>query len=647
MADQLGTRKHLNRWSLVGAALFAVLYGFYLRSEVDPRLLYHGAGELSNFPVFYRGWTFFHRFMLYPGGLVAYAAAFLSQCLYHSWLGSLVLTGHAVGTGLVLRSICARLRVPCKDLWAFLPAVGFLVTYNRYTYHFGTSLAFSVVLVFLWLYLLGVRTRGREVWFWVMSPVVYWTVAGGYVLFALVCVLHAVLYRSRWRLGLLYGCFAAVLIYAVGVVLMGDRALDAYTDQLPISWKILIYPDRRAMVEVLWVMYLLLPMLILVFGVRRRIPSLAHSGRVHGDGARGSHFERVSPTTRRNRRKRATTTTGPGIRGIVSRGVAALVAEWVLLIGLAAADVALSFDAERKAVFQVDYHACRRQWDRVLSIAERYPRNPLIVHTATRALYHCGRLETDMFQYAQHPSLLMLGSEEFAFDHWRRFDLYLDLGHVNHAECALVDALESVGEHPLILQRLALVNMAQGDIPTARVYLGALSRTLFEGDWARRCLKRLKIDPNLAADEEIQRLQSLTPTDDRAGIHFAFPTTLASLLDRNPGNRMAFAYSMAVDLLLKQPGRIVQNIDRLQALDYSRIPPLYEQAILTYMLAERKNVDLHGYQFTKASVDRANRFVTAVNRYSSDLKLAHRELAGDYGDTYLYYHAFGESGRQK
>jgi hypothetical protein len=91
----------------------------------------------------------------------------------------------------------------------------------------------------------------------------------------------------------------------------------------------------------------------------------------------------------------------------------------------------------------------------------------------------------------------------------------------------------------------------------------------------------------------------------------------------------------------------VQNIERLRDLDYPRIPPLYEQAILTYMLAERKNVDLHGYQFTKVSVDQVNRFVTAVRGYSPNMELAYRELADDYGDTYLYYHAFGESGRQR
>ena len=634
MADELDTKAHPDRWGPVGAVLFAVLYGFYLWRVVEPRLLYHGAGELSNFPVFYKGWTFFRPFLLYPGGLVEYAAAFLSQCLYHSWLGALILTGHAVGTGLVLRSICARLRVPCKDLWAFLPVVGFLVTYNRYTYHFGTSLAFSVVLVFLWLYLLAVKAKGREAWFWVMSPVVYWTVAAGYVLFALICVLHAALYRSRWRLGLLYGCYAAVLVYVIGVVLVSDRALDAYTDHLPISWKVLAYPERRSMVEAIWAVYLLLPILTLVFGVRQRIGGSAPAGR-----AQGPRRERVPHRKRTGLRERLTS--------VASRGATAVVAQWALLVGLAAASAILSFHAERKAVFEVDYCGCRRHWDRVLSIADRYPRNHFIVHTATRALYHCGRLETDMFRYAQHPSLPMLGSKEFVYDHWRRFDLYLDLGHVNHAECALVEALESVGERPLILQRLALVNMAQGDIPTARVYLGALSRTVFEGDWARHYLGQLEVDPNLATDEEVQRLRAWTPTEDKAGIQFSFPVTLASLLERDPGNRMAFEYEMAVDLLLKRPGRIVQNIKRLRDLDYPRIPPLYEQAILTYMLAERKNVDLRGYQFTKVSVDQINRFVTAVSRYSPNLELACRELAGDYGDTYLYYHAFGESGRQR
>ncbi len=65
--------------------LFFILFYLYIWLEVDTRLIYHGAGAISDFPVFFRGWTFFHRFTSYPGGTTEYLCALLSQFLYIGW----------------------------------------------------------------------------------------------------------------------------------------------------------------------------------------------------------------------------------------------------------------------------------------------------------------------------------------------------------------------------------------------------------------------------------------------------------------------------------------------------------------------------------------------------------------------------------
>ena len=78
------------RWGLVRSLLFFIGFYLYLWLDVDLRLIYHGAGEIINFPSFFTGWAFFKEFLSRPGGLVEYAGAFLSQLFYIGWAGALI-----------------------------------------------------------------------------------------------------------------------------------------------------------------------------------------------------------------------------------------------------------------------------------------------------------------------------------------------------------------------------------------------------------------------------------------------------------------------------------------------------------------------------------------------------------------------------
>ncbi|MHC4337109.1 MAG: DUF6057 family protein [Planctomycetota bacterium] len=133
--------------------VFFVLFYLYLWLVVDLRLIYHGGGMITNFPVFYRGWTFFRPFLSYPGGPVEYVCAFLSQLLYIGWAGAIVVTAQAwlicLCTGYILKAIGALgLR-----LLRFVPPVLILITYTQYTYHFVTTTALLTSLLFVCLYI--------------------------------------------------------------------------------------------------------------------------------------------------------------------------------------------------------------------------------------------------------------------------------------------------------------------------------------------------------------------------------------------------------------------------------------------------------------------------------------------------------------
>ena len=81
-----------NRAGPIRDLAFFVLFYLYLWLSVDTCLIYHSNKTIINFPIFFRGWAFFKEFTSYPGGLVEYLCAFLSQFLYYSWAGALVIT---------------------------------------------------------------------------------------------------------------------------------------------------------------------------------------------------------------------------------------------------------------------------------------------------------------------------------------------------------------------------------------------------------------------------------------------------------------------------------------------------------------------------------------------------------------------------
>jgi hypothetical protein len=89
-------------------------------------------------------------------------------------------------------------------------------------------------------------------------------------------------------------------------------------------------------------------------------------------------------------------------------------------------------------------------------------------------------------------------------------------------------------------------------------------------------------------------------------------------------------------------------LDRLNDFDYVGIPRVYEEAILSYSYMTKTKVELHGREISRQSHERFENFVKVfIGRYRTDTKAAFKELARDYGDSYLFYSVYGRSGMKK
>jgi hypothetical protein len=81
-----------------------------------------------------------------------------------------------------------------------------------------------------------------------LSVVSYVASAGAFLPFALLCAIYELLYRRRYGIGLACLLVAAVLPYAVGVLVFHVSLVNAYTDMLPLSWQLRDWVARRRMI---------------------------------------------------------------------------------------------------------------------------------------------------------------------------------------------------------------------------------------------------------------------------------------------------------------------------------------------------------------------------------------------------------------
>ncbi len=597
--------------------IFFVFLYLYIWLVVDLRLIYHGGEVIMNFPAFYRGWTFFRGFISWPGGIIAYLSALLSQFFCVGWAGALVATVQAwlicVCSDYFLKAVAAqRLR------WSrFVPAVLVLITYAGYTYHFAAVTALLAALVFVCLYLRTTpeSNRLRLVIFVLLSVILYYIAGGAYLVFAVLCAIYeALISRRRW-LGLSYLLLAAAGSYLVGVFIFGVSTVDAFTELLPVSPKVTSYEGRKGMLEVIYVLYLFIPVTALLLGLWQ----ITRKKRAKAKASLKSHW-----WLRR----------APAVRWSIGTGV---------LFGFAGVCVFFSHNNRLKNLLEADYYAYKRMWPEVLETYHPPVTDFFVIHAVNRALYHTGQLSSQMFGYPQHPKVLLLTGAEHTGVYWKKADTYIDLGHINQAEIVLIEAQERLGRRPMILERLALINMVKGKTGAARVYLTALARTLFGNDWASEYLARLESDPSLSKDKNIQRLRSLMLDTDYDKTSYDYvEEMLTDLLEQNRQNRMAFEYLMASYLLARQLEKFAKNLERLDDFGYSQIPRHYEEAIVIYEARARRKVDLKGRKVSSETMQRAIAFDNLFARLRGGSKRQLMRAVGrDFGDTYFFYYTFG------
>lgn len=581
------------------AAAFLGLCYLYVWLRIQPHLIFH-----VQEPVFFRGGTFLHDFLQIPGGASAYAAAFAGQSYTIGWLGALLLTLVAGAIGWCVRDYVRTVTGRQLDLAMYVPVVLLLVLHNRYHYDLAFDLSLlAVVAAAATTVRLTQKPWGRCLVVLAAAPILYWTVGGAWLLFALLGAIGTAVAG---------GTLAALACLATGAVVPWLATLtvypgtlsDAYLHLLPISGPYLLGEPR--LIAVATLLYLFTPLLTLAVVWLPSPRELAGMARV-------------------------------------GLGVGLAVLGGLLVYG--------TFDANHRTMLEIDHQARARNWDGVLDgVGDLHAYDVLTVYNIQRALCYSGRLSTELFAFPHlHSRSIFVPSPEAPSRFLTLADNLLELGYVNKAEHMLQEALEIHGDRPTILRRLVTVNVLKDRPGAARVYLGLLARSPLDRAWAQQYLADLAVDPQRQDESELARLRGMMVQVDYPGF-FSTEDILRQLLERNPANMLAFDLLMGHYLQTARPDKIVQNLKRLdqfpEAFPGGQMPRLFEEAVMMWATQVRSQtgtmptLPLHGRELSTATQTRYAEFSQVLAAHRGNVEGARQALGERHGDTFWYYYLY-------
>jgi hypothetical protein len=607
---------------------------------VDVGLLYHGIGGVADFPVFSWGLDFFRASVRYPGDLARYIAALLAQTLHASWLGAGVLTLQAWFICQATAAACRAMRRPELTPASFVPAILLVALYGRYA-HFAAGITMLAVgLGAAWLY--G-RLHITRIWLKLVllaiAAVVLYS-AAGVALFVFALMVSVVTARGKgsWSIALSAWLHCALVPLIVGCFLFGLNAYETFEVTQPVAFERHGFSDART-----WLLLSVYTAPLLLAGIlaahswmsrRKHAPNPLAEASEKPLAATPSPGKTKPPQARRPH---------PSVRAVLSIW-ASPGQRWALetaaLVMLMLGALYWSHDRRFKSVLAVERCVERGRWSEVPVAALANPNNVYVTAARVQADYHLGRL-TQEFPQVLKPTDLLL-AEQARRANWNQAMLYFDLGYVNLALHHLAEAQEFCGPRPAILRRLAVVNLALTNLPTARIYLNALTRVPFHASWARDYLARLDTDPALSGDEEVNRLRRFTLRQNSIRLVWKSDEVLEQLLEANPTNRMALEYLATYHLLSKNLNGFVRTLKRWNGLSTNAVPAVWEEALLLAATQPGAPPDLRERTFAPHTRQRLQATLAALQQSGSDATAAAQRLLALHGRSYFYHYFLHE-----
>ena len=580
--------------------VYFIAFFFYVWLIINPVLYYQ-----TQQPVFFFDSNFFNEFLSYPGGVIEYISAFLSQFYYYSFYGAIVVTIIAWLISLLTKDIIKSVsNIKKVQFIHLIPSTLLLIMHNNYNHQLYISIGLLVSLSFysLFVHYAPNKSYWRVIYYLIFSIIGYYISGSAFLLTTLLCAIYEILFKKKYYLGVAYIIISAVMPYIATQYFFIYTLKDAYLHSI-------VFDSTYKLSSVPYILYTFFPfIMVATFRFIKLVPDKLKNGIIK------LPMMKLLP-------------------GYIIQVVIVFGASYFLLNA--------SFNEDRKNFLTVDYYARHNDWNKVLNtVTPQMMNDKLIAFHLNRALYHTGKLSDLMFTYpqpAEVEGLFLTEGIGFVYP-LQRSDLFFELGHLNEAQHWVCESLAHKGDTPWNLQRLALIAILKGDDQVANKCLNLLDKTLLFRNWAEKYRNYVRDKSLITHDEYLQKIKLSMPKTDFITNSDIPDFDLKSLLTENKTNKMAYEYMMAYYLLARKLNKFINNIEELNDFDYQRVPYHYEEAILAYMIVKgHETIMLPKFHPNPKIMTNFRNLLNVLKSYRGDKDAAYNTVLTKFGNTYWPY----------
>lgn len=585
-------------------ALFFVAWVLYYFFACRYQLLFMEQQELFLFTG-----NYFHDYLSRPGGLAAYAGAFLLQFFYHPLAGAFIMA--LLGLSLFALLFCLVKRMFPRDLAYFvalLPAILLFILQHDHSLSLAMALSLVLSLLGLWA---GFSIRNASLIIPFRGLILLFLLfAGGVSVWIplLLFLFDALLSGGRFRF---VGPLVWIFVLSALVLILQNTLYRTYSfDDLllaNISFRLGL-PFYGLLLSLLWFWCL----------ATATVSLFVHSRSV-----------RI-----------------PEGRYLWARSV--LFAHVVGLLAWGGVRQAENKNAEQ--ILHIDHAVMMQDWSEALEVCRAYPEpNNVVWQYANLSLFMQGRLLDDFLEFSStdfDPLFLPFSANNLIPLFGQ--EVYYQMGLMNESVRWAFEAsvANPQGTQSRLLRRLAQGNLILGKYEVAGKYLSVLEHSLYYKRWASQ-MKQSLSDTLSNQFMWVKTKRNLLPSHDffSGGHPILF---LEHYLDQQPHNKMAFEYLMAYYLLSKDLKAVMDYLPQLFNHDYAKFPSLLAQVVVLYLATHPQDADvLKSYPIPSDVFKQFELFHSVLRANQANPEVAKALLKKDFGKTVWYYLQFDNSLEQK
>ena len=281
----------------------------------------------------------------------------------------------------------------------------------------------------------------------------------------------------------------------------------------------------------------------------------------------------------------------------------------------------------------------KNDWNKVIELAyQDAPSNDCsICYNLANAVQ--GRLAERLMYYYQPAGLALfmpVYEESTYLTTQLAGEVWFRLGDMTMAEHASMLSMifSPDNKSSRMVKRMAEINLINGENEAAMKYLNILSKTLFYKDWAE---ERMPGQESEAVKSWLAEKRKFLPKKDALRLSSTdVVTSLHTLLDSNPDNKMARDYLLCFHLLMKDLDSFISDYQ----IYYKEKPNrLYAEALMIHLFQKRaKANEVKATGIHPSVIKDFNRYNQLYNQSKGNASA----IEGQFARTYWFYFHFAE-----